>query len=303
MKRVLQIDREFMNLTVPLSDDEQVRFERHLMREGCLEPIVTWRGVILDGHKRYKFCSYEEIEYEVREMKFSSREDAVIWVCRKRLAGLTVHQPMFRYLVGKWFNCCKVLNDEKQRTFEFKEQMNEQDTTWFASSLATEAGIASCTVRRNGKYASAHDKILDKEPALFEAIIREDIRFINSEIFEMAEMDEKQLGNIRRKKLGRKDVKMRQRNTKEVSQQNTEKGDGQLDEEIQIITGIKEMPAFDPDMEINGLSLTIPTWINAIARTEKKMNADIATDKAKEQLTVNLIRLREQINRMLEVLT
>ena len=75
-----------------------------------------------------------------------------------------------------------------------------------------------------------------------------------------------------------------------------------MDEEIPIITGIKEMPAFDPDMEINGLSLTISTWINVIARTEKKMNADIATDMAKEQLAVNLIRLREQIERMLEVL-
>ena len=115
-------------------------------------------------------------------------------------------------------------------------------------------------------------------------------------------MDEKKLSEIRRKKLGRKDVKMRHRSTKDAWAQNMGNGDEQMDGEIPIITGIKEMPAFDPDMEINGLALTIPTWINTIARTEKKMNVNIATDKAKEQLAASLIRLQDQISRMLEVL-
>ena len=83
MKQNIQIDREFMNLTVPYSEDDQEKLEASLMREGCLEPVIVWRGVILDGHKRYKFCGYEDIEYEVREMDFPSREEAVVWVCRQ----------------------------------------------------------------------------------------------------------------------------------------------------------------------------------------------------------------------------
>ena len=67
-----------------------------------------------------------------------------------------------------------------------------------------------------------------------------------------------------------------------------------------IVTGIKDTPVYDPDMEIRGLAFTIPTWINTIARVEKKM--DNASEKAKEQLVGNLVRLREQIGHMLEVL-
>ena len=95
---------------------------------------------------------------------------------------------------------------------------------------------------------------------------------------------------------------MRKRNTKETWLDNTAIGDERMDDEIPIITGIKEMPAYDPDMEIKGLAFTIPTWINVIAKTEKKMNVALASGSAKEQLAVNLTRLKEQIDHMLEVL-
>ena len=114
----------------------------------------------------------------------------------------------------------------------------------------------------------------------------------------MSEMDEKKLADIRRKKLGKKDVKMRRRNRVE----RIGNGEKKMEDETPLITGIKEMPAYDPDMELKGLNLTIPTWIGVIARAETKMNVELATARAKEQLTANLMRLREQVSHTLEVL-
>ena len=93
---------------------------------------------------------------------------------------------------------------------------------------------------------------------------------------------------------------MRRRNRNDVKKENF--GSGAMAEETQIKTGIKEMPAFDPDIELKGLMLTVPTWINLIARTEKKTDMNLATKTAKEQLATNLLRLQEQINHTLEVL-
>ena len=308
MKQNIQIDREFMNLTVPNSEDDQEKLEASLLHEGCLEPVIVWRGVILDGHKRYKFCGYEDIEYEVREMDFPSREEAVVWVCRQRVPALTAHQPMYRYLVGKWYICQKKLNRQRRKqgeepvldlsTVRDKRRTSVWDTS---SRMSDELGICHSTVEEAGVFASAMDRISDIEPAMFEAILRREVHFKNSEIKQMAKMDEKQLGEIKRKKLGKKDVKMRRRN--KMDNWDKHRGEEQMENETTpIITGIKDTPAFDPDMEIRGLAFTIPTWINAIARVEKKMDADKASDKAKEQLTANLTRLQEQINRMLEVL-
>ena len=62
------------------------------------------------------------------------------------------------------------------------------------------------------------------------------------------------------------------------------------------------MPKYDPDMEISGLALTIPTWMGSIARAERKTDMSLATDHAKKKLAVSLMQLEEQIQKTLEAL-
>ena len=62
------------------------------------------------------------------------------------------------------------------------------------------------------------------------------------------------------------------------------------------------MPAFDPDMELNGLALTIPTWTAAIARAESKSDMALVSDKAKDQVRKSLKYLEDQIQKTLEAL-
>ena len=56
VKTELKTERIFEKLTVPFSQKEQEQLEQSILRNGCLKPIVTWNGVILDGHKRYRIC-------------------------------------------------------------------------------------------------------------------------------------------------------------------------------------------------------------------------------------------------------
>ena len=62
------------------------------------------------------------------------------------------------------------------------------------------------------------------------------------------------------------------------------------------------MPKYDPDMELNGLSLTIPTWTTAIARAESKSDMALVSDKAKDQVRKSLKYLEDQIQKTLEAL-
>ena len=55
------------------------------------------------------------------------------------------------------------------------------------------------------------------------------------------------------------------------------------------------MPAFNPDMELQGLTLTIQAWIAAIDRAQKRSDLTIVSKEAKENLQERLIMLREQI--------
>ena len=73
-------------------------------------------------------------------------------------------------------------------------------------------------------------------------------------------------------------------------------------EEIPLTVGIKEMPVFDPDMELRGLALTLPTWMNALERARLKTDMGLASDLMKRQLADILNRFRQQIDQMMEVL-
>ena len=55
MNKMLKMDEMFLRLSIPIPPEQDSGLERSLMREGCKEPITTWNGVIIDGHKRYRF--------------------------------------------------------------------------------------------------------------------------------------------------------------------------------------------------------------------------------------------------------
>ena len=115
-KTELKTDRIFEKLTVPYTKDEMEQLEQSILRQGCLEPIATWGGVILDGHKRYRICMIEEIDYEIKELYFTTVEDAVLWVCRQRVQYLSRKKMIFKYLVGKWHRNCSQPQERKTQT-------------------------------------------------------------------------------------------------------------------------------------------------------------------------------------------
>jgi len=57
------VDPELRSLIPPLTPDEFSQLERNLMDEGCRDPLVTWRGTLLDGHNRLTICERHGIPY------------------------------------------------------------------------------------------------------------------------------------------------------------------------------------------------------------------------------------------------
>ena len=62
------------------------------------------------------------------------------------------------------------------------------------------------------------------------------------------------------------------------------------------------MPAFDPDAEITGLTLTIPSWASSIDRTRSKADLSIVSDKARDRLAEALTELQGKVSDMLTAL-
>ena len=81
----LMIDPEFESLITPLKPDEYAELEKSILEEGCRDPIITWKGVIVDGHNRYTICRKHSLEFKTVERDFESRDDAKVWMIRNQI--------------------------------------------------------------------------------------------------------------------------------------------------------------------------------------------------------------------------
>jgi len=75
----------FRDLIPPLSTEEHAQLEQNIQANGCLDGIIAWKGIIIDGHNRYEICQKHGLPYDVSEMRFASRDEAKLWILENQL--------------------------------------------------------------------------------------------------------------------------------------------------------------------------------------------------------------------------
>ena len=87
-----------------------------------------------------------------------------------------------------------------------------------------------------------------------------------------------------------------------TTRQEVQRSTGQFGRVVSSGPSVKDMPAFDPDAEITGLTLTIPSWASSIDRTRSKADLSIVSDKARDRLAEALTELQGKVSDMLTAL-
>ena len=100
----IMIDKEFKSLIQPLRVEEYKNLEESLINEGCRDPIILWNDVIVDGHNRYEICTRLNIPFNTIHKGFSSRAEAISWICLNQLSRRNITEEAFRYLIGKRYD-------------------------------------------------------------------------------------------------------------------------------------------------------------------------------------------------------
>ncbi len=162
MNNVLLTDRVFLSLSVPLQPEQEKELEESLLQDGCRDPIITWNGVIIDGHKRYHFCLAEGIEYFTEEMDFPTKEEAVSWVCRKHIPNYGKKSVPYRYLVGRLYKAQKkIYRDIRKQPEDMRVIQLNPDWDRVSYYVAEELKLNHATIESHGAYAAAMEQIVD----------------------------------------------------------------------------------------------------------------------------------------------
>ena len=82
----LTVDEELETTARALQNNEKEMLTEDILARGCLTPLITWNGVIIDGHNRYRICHQYNIPFGIEEVAFESKTDARIWVITNQLS-------------------------------------------------------------------------------------------------------------------------------------------------------------------------------------------------------------------------
>ena len=203
----LKIDPEFSAQILPLSFDELHQLELNMIRDGKLtDPIIVWNKTILDGHNRYNLLKkYSFIEYEIKEMEFSSRQDALIWICNHQLGRRNLTPERRKYLIGKRYEAEKQISQKRgnQYTSTKKDATDQNDPCQNKSGshvtrqrIAKETGTSEGYVQRAEKYMNGVEAADEAAPGAREEILNGKIKAADREICAIAKAPKEQRPEI-----------------------------------------------------------------------------------------------------------
>ena len=188
----LKIDPEFQNQINPPSFEETHQLEMNILKEErVLNPIITWNGYIVDGHTRYQILrKYPFIPFEVIEKEFSSRYEALVWICKNQLGRRNLTPEQKKFLIGKQAKAEKQIRAFHGNQYTLASEsglvQNEPDRTKHGSrsKVAAEHGTSESYVYRAEQFVKGVEAV----PGAQEEILSGKLRATDREISSIAKV-------------------------------------------------------------------------------------------------------------------
>ena len=187
----LKIDPEFQGKIPPLTFEELNQLEANILRDGrIINPIIVWRGLIVDGHNRYTIAKkHPEIPFTVHEKEFASRYEAIIWICKNQLGRRNLTPEQKKYLIGKQYEAEKCANGGDRKSAAAKSVgQNGQliDKQFSRQRIAKENGVNDSFVKRAEQFSKGVDAAEEAVPGTRQKVLSGEVKPTAAEIASVA---------------------------------------------------------------------------------------------------------------------
>lgn len=304
----LKIDEGFRNLVRPLFPQEYRKLENSLIKNGCIDPVMTWNGYIVDGHNRYEICMRHGIPFKVQEMVFEYREEVIAWICARQLKRRDLADETRRFLIGMQYESEKIVNAKRSAAEKRKlklrgnsNSLTDMSNRKTAQRIANDNHVSCASVAKYALYTRALEEIGKKEPMLVPKILSGKYKISHNALLSLAKLPAKEIIGIndRLERSAAPAFTPYHVTRKEISDTVKSSANNPIVSVSGEVHSIKDMPAYDPDSEITGLTLTIPSWGSSIKRVMKVSDMEAVSTDARRDLVSALCQLESVIDDML----
>ena len=205
----LVIDPEFADKIPPLTGEEYRLLEENILADGkIISPLITWNGIIVDGHNRYRILqAHPEIPYETMEMEFPDRYAVIVWICRNQLGRRNLTDEQKKFLTGKRYEAEKkqnqwrgnqyVSSDEEESGLG--EKRPSQNTERTSAIIAKEIGKGERYVRDAEIYANGVEAADEVTPGIKNEILSGKLKCKDKDVMAIARAAPEQREDLVRK--------------------------------------------------------------------------------------------------------
>lgn len=179
MIQTVIIDPEFQRLLPDLDEATLADLEADIVANGISSPLIVWdeENILLDGHNRYAIASRNDLTFNVERRSFPDRKAAADWIDRNQTMrrnmtpdGLALIRGR-RYDRNKLSPGCQIGNTNNRYSPKVQDRQKDGSVSSTAERLAKEHGVARSTIERDGRFASAVEKLTAIDPTLEKRVV------------------------------------------------------------------------------------------------------------------------------------
>lgn len=83
----IKIKSLFQQLIPPLSTEAFKALENDIIKRGVIDPLITWKGYLVDGHHRWQIIQKYDLPYKTEELTGMEKEgDVLMWMIEHQLS-------------------------------------------------------------------------------------------------------------------------------------------------------------------------------------------------------------------------
>lgn len=176
----LKIDPEFQSKIPPLTAEEYEQLKENILEAGeVYKPIITWNGIIIDGHHRWKIIQENPgLIWKTKEIDFPDKWAAFDWMYKEQLGRRNLTEQQRSYMIGKMYEARKKSEGGQGANQYTNLQLGQNGPVAkkrTSESIAEELGIGENTVRRAEKFAKGVDAIREVSPETADKVLSGEI--------------------------------------------------------------------------------------------------------------------------------
>ncbi|MCL2437285.1 MAG: hypothetical protein FWD00_04535 [Clostridiales bacterium] len=182
------IDQEFKLLLPALDAVTYAWLEENILEHGCMQPLVLWNGILIDGHNRYAIVQKHGLPFNTVSMEFDSRDDVIIWIISTQISRRNLTQKQLTFFRGLHYNTEKKIHGGGERFVENVENSpirhsdGQPDLRFTANRLAREYNVSPRTIERDAVVAEAISAIGRVSPEAKRDILAERVPITRKEL-------------------------------------------------------------------------------------------------------------------------